>query len=130
MAAVGTVVVTSQRIRDSGSAYQRYTAVWTSDASGNVSGNPFAVLPGRIESIRTKPNGGGTAPTTLYDVTLVDTDGVDVLAGAGANLSATVTALALLSPAYWQDGSRTLDLTVANAGNAKGGVLEILVRVK
>jgi hypothetical protein len=46
---------------------------------------------GRACSLQVKfvPNGGGTAADDLYDITLVDTDSVDVLGGAGANLSAT-----------------------------------------
>jgi hypothetical protein len=34
-----------------------------------------------------------TAPTALYDITLVDSTGVDYLAGGGANLSATVSTI-------------------------------------
>ena len=58
------------------------------DTSGLI---PALVLPrfdGRILSITTNP---GVAPTALYDITLDNADGFDILGGAGANLSATAT---------------------------------------
>jgi hypothetical protein len=123
----GTLAVTTL---DVGANVTRYKLTWTSDASGNVSGNAFAVKPGVLIQLKFVPNGGGTAPTDLYDITLVDTDSVDVIGGAGANLSATVGSVknALLGDVYFHDGQQTLDLVVANAGNAKGGIVYLWVR--
>lgn len=106
-----------------------YSCAWVSDASGDVSGNAFAVRPGTIVGIRTKPS--ATTPTAAYDMTLVDTDSVDILTGLGANLSATVTVravphLSTYGLVYFEGGN--LDLVVAAAGNAKGGTLTIWVK--
>lgn len=127
--AAGTATVTTTPIRSAGTRYVKYSIAWTSTAGGAVSGNTFAVVPGTILSVRFVPS-AGTAPTDLYDVTLVDTNTVDVLFGAGANLSATLSTVTRLSPAYFQDGSRVLDLVVANAGAAKLGTVEILVQTQ
>ena len=77
------------------------------------------------------PDGGGTAPTTLYDVTLTDAALVDVLAGVGANLSATLTTVHV--PVVGTYFRRTLEAgnlipVVANAGNAKGGIIAFLLQ--
>jgi len=41
---------------------------WLSDASGDVSGVLTKVLSGIIDRVTFVPDGGGTAPTTLYDI--------------------------------------------------------------
>ncbi len=103
---------------------------WLSDAStGAVSGVLTKVLSGIIDRVTFVPDGGGTAPTALYDVVLNDTEGFDVLNGKGANLSATVTTS--VSPAFTGGNlsvEGVLDLVVSNAGNAKGGKVFIYVR--
>lgn len=53
---------------------------------------PTLVIPafeGHLVALITNP--GATAPTTLYDITLVDAEGADRLQGLGANRSATAT---------------------------------------
>jgi len=53
---------------------------------------PTLVLPaidGHLVALITNP--GATAPTALYDITLVDVEGADRLQGVGANRSATAT---------------------------------------
>jgi hypothetical protein len=67
---------------------------------------------------------GATAPTDDYDITLVDEDGIDALAGAGANRDTTNTeqVYPVASNAkvpVLLCGTHTF--TVANAGNAKVG---------
>ncbi len=124
----GSVVVTST---DRGRGVVEYSCAWTSDASGDVSSNTFAVKAGTIVGVRTKPSSGGTAPTIHYDMTLVDIDTVDLLTGLGANLSATVTVravpyLSTYGPIYFEGGN--LDLVIANAGNAKQGTVTIWIR--
>lgn len=129
--AVGTVVVTTLEI---GGGVTKYTVDWTSDASGAVSSNAFNVKRGELLQVKFVPDGGGTQPTDLYDVTLVDSNSVDVLAGGGANLSNAASTIKVPSFGattlyrYYHDGTSTLDLVVANAGNAKGGLLILWVR--
>jgi hypothetical protein len=127
--AVGTVVVTTRPLADIRAV--KYTLVWTSDASGDVSGNTAAlavIALGDLYQIQFIPNAGGTAPTTLYDVVLNDAAGVDFLAGAGANLSATVSTVVRPASPLLHDGTGTLNLVVSNAGAAKGGTVILWLR--
>lgn len=123
--AVGTVTVT-------GPFNGVYTIAWTSNASGAVSGNSFPVLLGEIKQVKFVPASGGTQPTDLYDVTLVDADGLDVLNGMGANLSnaspALITSLGVWTAAPAASSPVTFDLVVANAGNAKSGTVYLMVK--
>lgn len=107
---------------------------WTSDASGDVSGDTVKI-DGTILRVVFDPD-GTDAPTANYDVTLT-ADGLDLLAGQGANLSATVTSHVSPGVAF-TDGTTTsvlpidvnaaCELVVANAGNAKKGKVIIYVR--
>lgn len=128
LTATGTVTVTSTL--DLGNV-ARYTLAWTSTAGGAVSGNALT-LAGRLVQIKFVPNTSTTQPTDLYDVTLVDSDGLDVLTidgvSYGANLSnATPKLVSFTAPIVLASGS-TLDLTIANAGNAKTGTVILWVQ--
>jgi hypothetical protein len=111
----------------------RVSLAWLCDASGVVSANSVNIPQnGTVISCTFKPNGGGTAPTDLYDVVLTnDTTAVDELNGAGANLSGTVaTTVALVYGSgsvrrFLPAGGYTLGVT--NAGNAKGGLVELII---
>lgn len=120
--AVGSLDVTVTPLPDAGMV--KYRLLWVSDASGNCSGNDTSMIHlGEIEQVKFIPDSGGTAPTALYDVTLVDSNGVDFLGGAGANLSATVATQTPVTVPLFYDGLITLDLVVANAGVSKGGTV-------
>lgn len=123
----GTLTVSTL---DIGGGVTRYKLVWLSTAGGAVSANPFSVKAGALIQLKFVPDGGGTQPTDLYDITLLDTDSVDVIGGAGANLSNSVSSVknALLGDVYFHDGQQQLDLVVANAGNAKGGIVYLWSR--
>ena len=72
--------------------------------------------------IRTTPS-GTTAPTTLYDVEILDADGKDILGGAGLKRSATVTETAkplIDSEKDLFPVNGNLTIRVTNAGN--GGI--------
>lgn len=126
--AAGTLTVTTAEV---GGGVTRLTLAWVSTAGGAVSANAFAVPRGEILQVKFVPDGGGTQPTDLYDVTLVDSASIDYLAGLGANLSnatATVSVPKLNSSFRpFVDGTATLDLVVANAGAAKGGTVILWV---
>ena len=125
MAAVGTVTATKTTIGEGG--LRKYSLAWVSDAAGVVSGTNVTIRTGRWLTVRFIPDGGGTAPTNLYDLTFEDDQNVDVLAGGGANLSATVPADIDESSLNFLAGG-AYELVIANAGNAKGGTVEIIVR--
>jgi hypothetical protein len=131
--AAGTVVVTtSGELGNRTQVYRRYSVAWTSTAGGAVSGNPFSIVAGRLLSVRFVP--GGTTPTDLYDVTLVDSDGTissgDLLSGTGADRSNATSSILSFDPPIYEDGTRTLDVVVANAGASKTGTVVILVQVQ
>ena len=120
--AAGTVTMTGTSTRGD----SRYVITWTSDAAGAVTGNAQTVKAGYLIQATLIPDSGGTQPTDLYDVTLVDESGLDLLAGQGANESnAAPHLLSFDPPIYNKD---TLDLRITNAGNAKGGKLVLVVR--
>lgn len=118
-------------VSDVGEGITQYSCAWLSDASGVVSVSTFAVKTGELLQAEFVPDEGGTAPTTGYDLTLLNENSTDVLGGAGANLSDTVrTQSACLTSTYVRRWLVAGDLTptVANAGNAKGGTFILLVR--
>jgi len=123
----GTLTVTHQAHRP----IRTLTLDWTSTAGGAVSGNLTGLISGVILRVVFKPGAGGNQPTDLYDVVLNDADGLDVLAGLGANLSnASSTqkcplvgdATAAAQPVAVDS---TLELQVSNAGASKSGTLVV-----
>ena len=123
--AAGTATVTTS---DVGGGVTKYSIAWTSDASGDVSGNAFNVKAGRLLVLHIMPNTGATQPTDLYDMTLDDADAVDLVDALGANLSNSTGKIYQWSPALYFDGTDQIDLVISNAGNAKTGVIELLVQ--
>lgn len=131
MAVAGSIVVTTS---DLGGGYTRYSVAWLSSAGGAVTENSFDVKRGNLRQVKFFPNAGGTQPTDLYDLTLPDADGFDVLAGVGANLS---NATAKVSVPLFGDGTTSfqpffhaggpLTPTIAAAGNAKRGTIVLIV---
>lgn len=122
----GTLTVTSS----TNNGFTEYALTWLSDASGDVSGNNFDIKAGYIEAVKFTPDGGGTAPSAAYDVTMTEENSFDILTGLGANLSATATTRSkplvnTSGPLFFEGGS--VDLVVANAGNAKGGTVTVFV---
>lgn len=128
-------MVWSVREKQKGSSVSKHTFEWVSDASGNVTMPSSVLVGGIIKRVVFVP--GSPAPTALYDVTLTDSDGVDVLAGQGANLPASgVTQVCPGIP--FKDGTTTsttqiivesiLTLNVTNAGNATQGKVIVYVQ--
>ncbi len=74
------------------------------------------------------PDAAGTQPTNAYDVTITDADGVDVLAGLGADLSNSATVVKKHSDGLGAVAGSVLTLNISNAGNAKGGITILYLR--
>jgi hypothetical protein len=133
MAVAGSITVTTA---DLGSGYTKYTMAWVCSAGGAVAENPVTFKRGHIHQVKFVPDAGGTQPTDLYDVTLLDaiSGGVDYLTGIGADLS---NANRKIGVPQVGDGTTALqrvfveggDLypTVASAGNAKGGTIVVVM---
>lgn len=124
---------------DLGSKITRYSIAWTSDASGSVSGNTFNLKMGTLLTVEFTPGAGGVQPDALYDVDLLDAEGTTLFddgAGnsIGNNLSNVVstnhvplqglTGVTLYR--RWHHGG-TVQPTVAAAGNAKQGTIDVYV---
>ena len=120
--------------------YKVYSLVWVTDGSGDFTATDTSDnINGIVMLVEFVPASGATAPTTLYDVTARNSQGIDVLGdtgaaaaevydGAGANLSATVAneTQPLLNGNYGAIpvmGPLTLD--VLNAGNDNSGTVRI-----
>jgi len=87
---------------------------------GSVTTNLYSGVLSRIETI---PDGGATAPTASYDITLKNDDGVDLLSGLGADRSATATETKNFSDGLGVLVKSKLTLAVSAAGDAKGGTV-------
>lgn len=94
---------------------------WLCTDAGVVTSPSLEKYSGVVFKVVTVPDGGGTAPTALYDITITDEDGVDVLCGLGADRSATATEYKSSSDGLGACVDSKLTLNVSNAGNAKGG---------
>jgi hypothetical protein len=116
---------------------RRYTLDWLSHTDGVVDLDTSMPIFGEIVRVVFVPDGGGTAPTAAYDVILKDANGIDVLAGQGADLSESAASHTCPGVPL-KDGVTTstrpiavagvLNLEVANAGSGKGGLVILYVR--
>jgi len=110
-----------------GGEIQVLQMVFTTDSSGNFTATDSAYpIEGYLLLVETDPS--ATAPTTLYDITLKDANGVDVMGGALSDRSATATEMTMpkLNGNYTMipvPGVLTMDVT--NAGNSKTGTIRI-----
>jgi hypothetical protein len=127
----------TQSYRQNGSDVVKHTVTWLSDAGGSATVASGLPVSGKIVRVVIIPAGAPDAPTNLYDLTLTDSDGVDVLAGQGANaLEATIWNLCPGTPL--RDGTTVsvvpmvvdgvLTLNVTNAGDSKRGTVVVYVR--
>lgn len=130
MAAAGTVL--KQR-RHSFDGYE-VTMTWTSSsggavAEGGTTGKGYLSANGYlVEYIATATTG----VTDLYDITLLDDEGFDVLRGQGLNQAQDAsetydtkyrTAVLAVDGGFMMFTNQRLCLTVANAGNAQTGTV-------
>lgn len=133
--------VTKTSVKLAGTNVSRHRLVWLSDASGVVSGNSVTLPAGTIVAVAFKPDAGGTQPTDLYDVVLnCDDHTLNVIddgtgsASLGANLSNATSKHsvpfqgggAVTYTRQWLHGGG-YTLGVTNAGNAKGGTVDVYV---
>lgn len=98
---------------------------WTSTAGGAASLITDRTYAGEVLAVLTDPD-GSAAPTDNYDVTITDTEGYDVLQGAGADRDTANTETAV--PAAKSIAFGQLTLNVSNAGNAKSGVVVLYIQ--
>jgi len=90
--AAGTTVI-SDFMKKGGGEYE-FTYTCTADASGATFFTKATSEPidGYVYEVIVNPGGtdaSGVTPTALYDITLTDSDGIDIMGGQLANRSAT-----------------------------------------
>ncbi len=126
----GTLVLTRPEVVAEESWITIIKGVWTSDADGEVDGTTGCqiTINGYVMQVVTDPS--ATAPTTLYDIVLLDEFGVDVMGGSLANRSATATEQAVTligGVAMPRFVNGIVALEVDNAGAAKIGDFYIYI---
>lgn len=98
------------------------TLTWGTDTAGSatVAAKRLPTISGLIRALVTNP--GSTAPTDNYDISLVDAQGADRLAGGGADRDTTNSETKVFDPPIPVHESDTLDFTVSNnaVNNASG----------
>ena len=106
---------------------QKISWDWLSASDGSVSSTASGSYMGKVVKAILASDSGATAPTNLYDVTIEDEDGYDVLSGNGADVTSAATVY-LVDPnkCLWVR-SNSLTLKVASAGDAKGGVVTLYI---
>jgi hypothetical protein len=97
---------------------------WTSSAGGVADLVTSRSYYGEVLALVTDP--GSTAPDDNYDLTITDSEGFDVLQGAGANRDTANTETAV--PTATSVAFGTLTLNVSNAGAAKDGVAILYIQ--
>lgn len=121
MAASVTVTETTHTV------VKKIKFAWTSASDGTASGSTTRAYDGKIELLTTVPAAAGSAPTDNYDITVTDSDSVDVLAGGGQNRDTANTEQVIASSLGAVAGS-VLTLNITNAGDSKSGVCYVYVR--
>lgn len=119
VAAAGSCTVTSARGASS-PRFESYTAVCTTTAGGAVSANPITIVGGgRLVQVRITPGTSGNQPSDDFDVTINDAAGVDAINALGADQDNVVGKFVTRDPPVFVEPGATLDIVVANGGNAK-----------
>lgn len=100
--------------------------LWTSD---DTAGTATAVTANKYtgELIRFITDPGDVAPTDNYDIVITDSDGYDVLHGAGLNRD-TANTEQVLAASLGCCFDTVLTLAISNAGNAKTGKIFLYIR--
>ena len=113
----------------------KVTISWTSDTNG-VADGVTSFVRGEIKRVVIDPD-GSSAPTASYDITLKDESGFDVLAGLGADLSATAsisivpfysTVIGAQTNFYRYTINDVLTLAVTNAGSEASGTVVLYLK--
>lgn len=123
--AIGTATVTET----THTTVKKIKWVWASTADNQGATKvTVSAYDGLIERVEFVPDGGGTQPSNLYDVTITDSESVDVLATLGADLSNSATVTKVHSNGLGAVAGSVLTLNVSNAGLSKGGTVILYLR--
>jgi hypothetical protein len=116
----GTVVTTVTKF----TSVKKIKFAWTSDTDEVADATTTETFDGLIVLVTTDP--GSTAPSDNYDIELLDSDSVDLLAGQGANRDTANTEH--INSGMGGLAASTLKLSVAAAGEEKEGTVYVYLR--
>lgn len=126
----GTV---TQTYAKTGSGITELTFSFTADPNGTVSDtNTEAAMDGYLLQMVTNP--GSTAPTDNYDITIKNSDGVDLLNGNGADRDTSNSEIAFPDPNWaavtppFFSGLLTLGISNNSQASATGEVILYIKR--
>jgi len=105
---------------------KKITFDWLSDGAGAADGTTTATLSGVLLLVATVPDTAATQPSDNYAITLKTADGVDLLAGQGANRDETNTEYIASGMGALADEKLILGVTAAGAAN--GGTVFVYIR--
>ena len=120
-----TISVYDERLTGTDGYKPCATITWsfTTDASGDVTEETTATINGQISRIVTNPDNTDT-PTTLWDLTVADEDGLDLLCGYGADRDEDDDGGSeQITPSSCPAINSKVTFTVANGGATKKGVV-------
>ena len=122
----GTSAITEKRAGSLKSI--KWGFVCSSGAAVDSISTPTTTYPynGKLECLHTIGTSGATAPSASWDITILDGNSVDILAGAGASRAAAseVTVGASLGAIC----SDTMTLTVTGAGSSNAAAVLLFLR--
>lgn len=121
--ATGTVTTTEEIY----TSVKQITWEWTSTAGGLAGDTSTAYFDGEVVGFITDPD-AVAAPTASYDIVITDAAGYDVLAGQGANRSASATEYVTAKENLGAVCNSRLTLAVTNAGDTKKGKVILQIR--
>jgi len=124
MATAQVVTLTEDAVRY---PIQKITWDWLCTDLGVVSSKTVNGVMGKVVKAILASDAGGTAPTNLYDVTIEDDDGADILSGEGANVTSAATVYIVDPTKVLYCRSSNLTLKIAAAGDAKGGTVILYI---
>ena len=123
--AAGTMTITEV----THGSVKKIVAAWVSGTAaedGTASGTTVASFSGRIIGATTVPD-GVAAPTADYDITVADTDGVDLALGALVDRHTSNTEFVAEASMAGVAHSK-LTISVTAAGTSKEGTLYLYIR--
>lgn len=118
------MAVTVTENNSSGTSVKLIKFAWTSDGDGDATGTTTGYYDGDIIGFVTDPTDG---PTADYDITITDSNSIDVLNGAGEDRHTSTTEYVQGTSLGWVSQSK-LTITVADAGDTKSGVAYLYIR--
>lgn len=113
------------------------TLTWASGTNNYASGDSSYYVRGTVQRVEIVPN-LASFPSNAYDVTLSDENGVDILAGLGADASSNTVSCFCPGLVCTDGGATTsmvpfvvndiFSLLVTNCGNSRGGSVVLYLK--